>query len=158
MLATLPDCLPESVAEALIAAGIVPLLGIDDALAAAEAAADIGAAQAAPVPAALAADVRLLGEPERWTNGGQAAPGRVRHRASGRPSRATPAEAVRVAEALGYPVVVKAVGQALAHKSELGAVALGLRDAGAVRCGRPAWRVWARRCWSSLWSTTAWPS
>ena len=49
VLATLPDCLPESVAEALIAAGIVPLLGIDDALAAAEAAADIGAAQAAPL-------------------------------------------------------------------------------------------------------------
>ena len=53
VLATLPDCLPESVAEALIAAGIVPLLGIDEALAAAEAAADIGAAQAAPLPAPL---------------------------------------------------------------------------------------------------------
>ena len=38
-----------------------------------------------------------------------------------------------MAAELGYPVVVKAVGAALAHKSELGAVALGLRDAEAVR-------------------------
>ena len=53
VLATLPDCLPESVAESLIGAGIVPLLGIDEALAAAEAAADVGAAQAAPAPAPL---------------------------------------------------------------------------------------------------------
>src|SRR3954447_21571868 len=42
VLATLPECMPESVAEELIKAGIVPMLGIDDALAAAEAAAAIG--------------------------------------------------------------------------------------------------------------------
>ena len=41
------------------------------------------------------------------------------------------AEAVAVAEALGYPVAVKALG--VAHKSEAGAVKLNLRDAGAVR-------------------------
>jgi acyl-CoA synthetase (NDP forming) len=39
-------------------------------------------------------------------------------------------EAVAAAEALGYPVVVKALG--LAHKSESGGVALGLQDASAV--------------------------
>jgi acyl-CoA synthetase (NDP forming) len=40
-------------------------------------------------------------------------------------------EAVAAAEALGYPVAVKALG--IAHKSEAGAVRLNLRDADAVR-------------------------
>jgi acetate---CoA ligase (ADP-forming) len=43
-----------------------------------------------------------------------------------------PATAVAAAEGLGYPVAVKAVGRALAHKSELGAVALALWDAASV--------------------------
>jgi acetyl-CoA synthetase len=45
----------------------------------------------------------------------------------------TAVEAGDAADELGYPVVVKAVGAALAHKSELGAVALGLRDEASVR-------------------------
>ena len=64
-MATLPDCLPEAVADRLLAVGIVPLLGIDEALAAAEAAADIGAAQAGPLPAALLGGPPLPGEPSR---------------------------------------------------------------------------------------------
>jgi succinyl-CoA synthetase beta subunit len=40
-------------------------------------------------------------------------------------------EAVAAAEALGYPVAIKALG--IAHKSEAGAVKLNLRDADAVR-------------------------
>jgi acetate---CoA ligase (ADP-forming) len=38
-------------------------------------------------------------------------------------------EVAAAAEALGYPVVLKATGAALLHKSELGAVAVDLRDA-----------------------------
>ncbi len=45
---------------------------------------------------------------------------------------ASATEAVCVADTMGYPVVVKAVGAALAHKSEMGAVALNLRDAAAI--------------------------
>lgn len=41
-------------------------------------------------------------------------------------------EAVAVAEALGYPVVAKAVSATLAHKTEAGAVKLNLRDGDAV--------------------------
>ena len=44
---------------------------------------------------------------------------------------ATLNEAVRVAESLGYPVVLKALG--IAHKSEHGAVRLNLRDAQSVQ-------------------------
>jgi succinyl-CoA synthetase beta subunit len=42
------------------------------------------------------------------------------------------AAAIEAAEALGYPVVVKAADATLAHKTELGGVALRLADAAAV--------------------------
>jgi acetate---CoA ligase (ADP-forming) subunit beta len=45
---------------------------------------------------------------------------------------ATPGEAVTAAEQIGYPVVVKLCGAAIAHKTERGLVRLGLRDAAAV--------------------------
>src|SRR5690349_7567796 len=41
--------------------------------------------------------------------------------------------AVAAGDAIGYPVVVKLCGDAIAHKTERGLVRLGLRDAGAVR-------------------------
>lgn len=46
---------------------------------------------------------------------------------------ATPGDAVAAAEGLGYPVVVKLNGDAIAHKTERGLVKLGLADADAVR-------------------------
>ena len=42
-------------------------------------------------------------------------------------------EAVALAGELGYPVVLKIVSQEVAHKSDVGGVALGLADAAAVR-------------------------
>lgn len=41
--------------------------------------------------------------------------------------------AVAAAEHIGYPVVLKGIGADIAHKTELGLVALNLRDAAAVR-------------------------
>jgi acetyltransferase len=46
---------------------------------------------------------------------------------------ADPDGAVRAAEALGFPVVVKLCGDAIAHKTERGLVRLGLADGAAVR-------------------------
>lgn len=46
---------------------------------------------------------------------------------------ATPEQAVRAAERIGYPVVVKLNGERIAHKTERGLVRLGLRDGDAVR-------------------------
>jgi succinyl-CoA synthetase beta subunit len=43
------------------------------------------------------------------------------------------AEAVAAAERIGFPVVVKLCGAAIAHKTERGLVKLALRDGGAVR-------------------------
>jgi succinyl-CoA synthetase beta subunit len=46
---------------------------------------------------------------------------------------ATAADAAIAADSLGYPVVAKLCGDAIAHKTERGLVRLGLRDADAVR-------------------------
>jgi acetyl-CoA synthetase (ADP-forming) len=46
---------------------------------------------------------------------------------------ADPDAAVAAAGETGYPVVVKLLGDAIAHKTERGLVRLGLRDAGGVR-------------------------
>lgn len=46
---------------------------------------------------------------------------------------ADPDAAVAAAETIGYPVVAKLVGDAIAHKTERGLVRLGLRDGAAVR-------------------------
>ena len=46
---------------------------------------------------------------------------------------ATAAEAASAAEELGFPVVAKLCGDAIAHKTERGLVRLGLGDAAAVR-------------------------
>ena len=79
VLATLPECLPEPVAQRLIAAGIVPLAGIDEAIAACEAAADIGAAQAGAAARSPAAGTHPSGRGRHAGRvAGQAAPGRVR--------------------------------------------------------------------------------
>jgi len=43
--------------------------------------------------------------------------------------------ALRAAEGMGYPVVMKIVSPDIAHKTEIGGVLLGLADAGAVRAG-----------------------
>jgi acetyl coenzyme A synthetase (ADP forming)-like protein len=60
------------------------------------------------------------------------------------PHRSVPAEpaaAAAAADELGYPVVLKAVGPALLHKTDAGGVALGLADAAAVRAAAGAMRV-----------------
>ena len=96
-----------------------------------EAAADIGAAQAGDAARAAAARRACpQARASRWTSGVASSswPASASAHPGGR-LVATPAEAVRAAGTLGYPVVVKAAGAALAHKSELGAVALNLRDA-----------------------------
>ena len=62
-------------------------------------------------------------------------------------SAPTPTRAVAAADALGFPVVVKLCGDAIAHKTERGLVRLGLRDADARarRGDRAARRGPARR-------------
>jgi acyl-CoA synthetase (NDP forming) len=134
VVATLPECLPETVAGQLSASGIAPMAGLDDALAAFEAAAAIGAAWARNEP------VPKLSRPERLGHGarplteyqakmllaaaGLAIPDGV---------IAAPLDAADAARRLGLPVTVKASSGALSHKTEAGGVALDLKSPEEVR-------------------------
>ena len=125
VVATLPENLPEAAALDLMAKGIAPLCGIQDALTAAEAAATIGEAWARPeAPKVLAAkpdggEVATLDEADakaKLAAYGVAVP-------EGRRA-ASVEEALACGEALGFPLAVKALG--LAHKTDAGALRLGL--------------------------------
>jgi acetyl-CoA synthetase len=130
IVASLPECLPEEIASRLSEAAIAPMAGLDDALTAFEAAAQIGRNWNGPDVLPLIAvrkqegEAALLNEHEakkRLAVYGLPVP-------SGIVSRV--ADAAAAAEKLGFPVVLKAVN--LAHKTEAGGVALDLKSAGQV--------------------------
>ncbi|MFQ5973772.1 MAG: acetate--CoA ligase family protein [Alphaproteobacteria bacterium] len=132
IVASMPENLPEAHAGDLVARGVVPFLGVEEAIRATEAAATIGEAWNGSEPAPLVlsrmveADPVILDEAEakaRLAAFGIAVP----------ESRTTQdaAQAVAAAEELGYPVAVKALG--VAHKTEAGAVRLDLGSAEEVR-------------------------
>ena len=136
VVATLPELMPREAAQQLLAAGIAPMQGLRETLLALRAAARVGERQqmlatlrpvAAPVALRDGA-VRQLTEVEAKQAlaacGVPVPQGRLVHTAD---------EAVAAAGEIGYPVVVKAVSATLAHKTEIGAVKLDLRDAAQVR-------------------------
>lgn len=125
MVATLPELMPEDVAARLLAGGVVPMNGLAEAIAAAEAAAAIRAPNQAPLllPTRGVAPV-TLSEAEAKARLAALGLGMPRsERAS------SPAAAVQAAARIGFPVVLK--GEGFAHKTEAGAVKLNLigRDA-----------------------------
>lgn len=135
MMSSIAECLPDAARRRLRHEGIVPLQGMQGGVAAIAAVADYHAFRdrhdgevSPPRPFAPPADVgsRWLDEADskEWlASFGLTVP-------EGRTVIA--AEAPGAAKQLGFPVVVKAVGADFLHKSELGAVQVGLRDADAV--------------------------
>ena len=136
---SLGENLPEAIAAALIAEGVVPANGLDKALLAVAAAAQIGEAWARPAPAALPAVPPLeIGEAVTWDE--------VRSKAAlaaigvpvprGRLVSLTELEALCGDETAlmpaPFPLVLKAVEADLAHKTELGGVVLGLSSRAAL--------------------------
>jgi len=131
VVASLPEDLPEDYAQSLMARGIAPMHGLPDCLDAIAHAAQVGAAVRAqavlkplsPVQALQAGSPRTLDE----------ATAKRALAAFGLPvpkGRVVPAAQVaEAADALGYPVVLKAVSAQLAHKTEAGAVHLNLANA-----------------------------
>jgi acyl-CoA synthetase (NDP forming) len=135
---TIPELLPEDVREKLLAGGVVPLQGLPEAVAALAGAAWYGERcreiladepeRLVPTSPGVATEtVRSLDEPEskrRLAAFGLRIPeGKI----------STAADAPRAATSIGFPVVVKLVDHEIAHKSEAGAVALGLDSVEAVR-------------------------
>ncbi len=127
VVATLPENLSERIAHRLIEAGLIPLLGIDDAMTAIELAAALGLHRPAEQPILLPAaapEAHVLSEAESkaaLAAHGVAVPQSERVQAEG-----VEAAAARAA----FPLVLK--GEGFAHKTEAGAVALNLAAPGAV--------------------------
>ncbi|CAI8881372.1 acetate--CoA ligase family protein [Pseudomonas sp. IT-P4] len=128
-----PELLPAHARERLHAQGVAALQGVEDGLAAwgriagyqrnRQALLALGESALVPLcPQALAGEGRLLNE---WDS-------KQALKAFGLPTPngvlSTPDKAVKDAEALGYPLVLKAVSAQLPHKTEAGAVALNLKD------------------------------
>ncbi|WP_088310719.1 acetate--CoA ligase family protein [Novosphingobium sp. B 225] len=131
VVSSLGENLPEAVAMRLLEPGIAPVAGLGTALQAVAAAARIGAVWAQPVPSPLPQlPVQALGDPVVWDEvrskaalaaAGLTVPrGKLLHPAElealcGDEQSSLPAP---------FPLVLKAVGSDLAHKTELGGVAL----------------------------------
>jgi acyl-CoA synthetase (NDP forming) len=132
-----PELLPPHARERLHAQGVAALQGVEDGLAAwgriagyqqnRQALLALGESARVPVcPQALTGEGRLLNE---WDS-------KQALRAFGLPTPngvlSTPADALKDAQKLGYPLVLKAVSAQLPHKTEAGAVALNLKDEAAL--------------------------
>ena len=147
VLATLPESFPEALSEDLLARGIAPLAGVEEGLAAVEAAADVGEAWAAGrIEPAL--EIEHEG-PRPLAGGGGREAVLTEREAKELLARAgipvppgelvgSPTEAAAAAARVGVPVAVKAVGRGLAHKSERGAVRLGLEAPAAIEAAARA--------------------
>lgn len=126
VVASLGETMPEAVATRLIGMGIVPFAGMAESIAAMAASAGMIHDETSPLLAPPAPCVgRTLSEAEAkdaLANTGLRIP---------RSQRAdSPAAAATAAEQIGFPVALK--GEGIAHKTEAGAVILGLQNANAV--------------------------
>ncbi|MHC8390791.1 acetate--CoA ligase family protein [Pseudomonas sp. MDT2-39-1] len=132
-----PELLPAHARERLHAQGVSALQGVEDGLTAwgriagyqrnRQALLALGESALVPhCPQALEGEGRLLNE---WDS-------KKALRAFGLPTPngvlSTPDNALSDANALGYPLVLKAVSAQLPHKTEVGAVAVNLKDAAAL--------------------------
>ena len=128
VVATLSEGMPLALADELSASGVAPMMGLDDALTAFEAAAAIGRnwarAEEPPEmlpPITMGSEAHVFSEhaaKEMLKAHGLAVPDGIVCAAG---------DAVAAAEQLGYPVTLKVSSAAIAHKTEAGGVALNLR-------------------------------
>ncbi len=123
IVSSLPETMPESTAERLVGLGIAPMNGLNEALAAFEAAAWLGRRRPVATPVLVSdgpRSVRQLSEAHGkaiLADFGVETPRSVR--------AATPDEIVAAARGLEFPLVLK--GEGIAHKTDVGAVVLDLR-------------------------------
>jgi acyl-CoA synthetase (NDP forming) len=132
LVSSLPEAIGARMRERCLESGVVPLQGLREALEALSCAAAAGVAwQTPPV------ELRVPVPPQRPANTVGArtlseAEGKAALAAFGvtipASGMAVPADAARRAESIGFPVVMKAVGAHLEHKTEVGGVVLNIRN------------------------------
>jgi acetate---CoA ligase (ADP-forming) len=130
LIASLPETISARVRRHCLEGGIVPLQGQREALEALAAAGAVGSAWHGgpgvelriPQPRSLCAEIHSLSEAD-----GKAVLGQFGV-AVPRSKLVPPSQAAACAESLGFPVVIKAVGGHLEHKTEVGGVVLNVRN------------------------------
>jgi acyl-CoA synthetase (NDP forming) len=132
VLASMAECMPPHAIEACINSGMAPMIGMDQCLTALNHAYTIGQAFASPIPEAL--HIRNISAPSH----GDMPPlseTQSKHvlNQHGLPipkgeTVSSLEQVISAANNLGYPITLKAVGANLAHKTELGAVKLNLKN------------------------------
>lgn len=130
VLATFSDTVSETVTMRLMKDGVAMLAGIDAGLAGIQAAVDVGTAWSKPPsPPLLVISDRQQDGPVKVLNEAESKSLLALHGIPVPSSRVvrSPKDAAAAAEALGYPVVVKALD--VAHKTEVGGVRLNLSSA-----------------------------
>jgi acetyl-CoA synthetase len=128
VVATLPECMPLTVAAKLEEAGVAPMMGLDDALTAFAAAADIGRAWArADIPPAMNAPSISSGEARTLTESAAKALLSGFGLPVPRGEICKAQEAADAAARIGFPVTLKVSSEAIAHKTEAGGVVLNLK-------------------------------
>jgi acetate---CoA ligase (ADP-forming) len=130
VVATLPECMPLDLAEELLAAGVAPMLGLDDALTTFENAAKVGVAQSSSAtppplnaPTLCEGPSRLLKERDAkllLQKFGLKVPEGITCKIT---------EATQAADNIGYPATLKVSSVTIAHKTEAGGVVLNLKTA-----------------------------
>ncbi len=129
VISSLPESLPAATRERCLAAGIVPLQGQRAALEAVDLAGAVGLAWTQGAGVTLLRPQRIHGSSRSLAeHDGKAALAAHGVRVP-RSSVVRPQDAAAAAEALGFPVVIKAAGAALEHKSEVGGVLLNIATA-----------------------------
>ena len=134
MVASLPECMPLGLADELASSGVAPMMGLDGALSAFEAAAFIGKnwarrdkAPSLPATVSRGSDLATLTEHDAKqllkAHGLSVPDGIV----------CSHGDAVKAAEKLGFPVTLKVSSATIAHKTEAGGVALNLKTPAEVK-------------------------
>jgi len=134
VVASMPEGMPDGVARQLLERGIAPMQGVAECLDAVAHAATIGAMRSRAAQLLAVQPARPMRSGAAHVLDEVAAKQALAHFGLPVPRAGVvgPQAAVAMAAELGFPVVVKAVSAALAHKTEVGAVRLNLRDAAAV--------------------------
>ena len=128
VVCSLTENMPASVRDELMTKGVVPLLGLDQAQAAIRAATEV--CQISATLPGFSAIAGYAGERRALTEyAAKAALSEAGLPISEMCLVASESEVVGAADRIGYPVVLKVSGETLAHKTEVGGVALNLSNA-----------------------------